>query len=50
MLTPALSYEHMVEYKKYIFLGMNSKCSVTPSESVDLVWHIHLGLVECYAK
>jgi len=49
-LTPALCYESITEYKKYLFLGLNSKIPVTPSESVDLVWHTHLGHVEYYSK
>jgi hypothetical protein len=32
----------IVEYKKFIYLGVISKYPVTPSKIIDLLWHEHL--------
>jgi len=36
------------EYKKFIYLAMVSKHSVTPSDQVDQVWHLHLTYTQSY--
>ena len=36
----------VVEYKRFVFLAMVAKHSVTPSLDVDEAWHLHL----CYTK
>lgn len=36
------------EYKRFIFLAMRSGHTVTPSDSVDQVWHQHLTYTKSY--
>lgn len=36
------------EYKRFIFLACTSGQSVTPSEAVDQVWHLHLVYTRSY--
>lgn len=36
------------EYRKFIFLCCVSKSSVTPSDPVDQVWHLHLTYTKSY--
>lgn len=36
------------EYKKFIFLAINSGHRVTPSDQVDKVWHLHLTYTRSY--
>jgi uncharacterized protein (TIGR04222 family) len=38
------------EYKRYVFLAMNSDTPVCPSEAVDAVWHLHLTYTRSYWK
>lgn len=38
------------EYKKFIFLCCISPTSVTPSDQVDQVWHLHLTYTKSYWK
>lgn len=38
------------EYKKFIFLATISNQMVSPSETVDMVWHQHLIYTESYQK
>lgn len=45
-----LNYTQRVieEYKKFVFLAIASGHSVTPSEQVDQVWHLHLTYTHSY--
>lgn len=36
------------EYKKFLYLAMISKTSVTPSDEVDQAWHLHMLYTESY--
>jgi hypothetical protein len=36
------------EYKKFMFLGTISDCTVSPSVPIDLVWHLHLIYTDAY--
>lgn len=36
------------EYKKFLYLAMTSKTSVTPSDEVDQAWHLHMLYTESY--
>lgn len=36
------------EYKKFLYLAMTSKISVTPSDEVDQAWHLHMLYTESY--
>ncbi len=36
------------EYKKFLFLGIHAGHSVTPSEEVDAVWHLHMIYTRSY--
>lgn len=36
------------EYKRFIYLAMISDLSVTPSDEVDQVWHLHLTYTRSY--
>ena len=36
------------EYQKFIFLAVVAKHTVTPSEQVDRVWHLHLTYTRSY--
>ncbi len=38
------------EYKRYVFLCMNSATPVCPSEDVDAAWHLHLTYTRSYWK
>lgn len=38
------------EYKKYVFLGVISDFSVTPSQHIDAVWHEHCLFMKGYRK
>lgn len=38
------------EYKKFVFLGVTSDFSVTPSKIIDQVWHEHLLFSAGYRK
>ena len=38
----------IVEYKKFIFLVVHMKKSLTPSDEVDQVWHLHMLYTEEY--
>ena len=38
------------EYKRYVFLSMNSATPVCPSEDVDAAWHLHLTYTRSYWK
>lgn len=45
-----ISYSEKVieEYKKFIFLCCITQTSVTPSDQVDQVWHLHLTYTKSY--
>lgn len=36
------------EYKKFVYLAATSETSVTPSDIVDRVWHLHLTFTRSY--
>jgi len=36
------------EYKKFVFLGVVTEVSVTPSKAIDVVWHEHLLFTRAY--
>ena len=38
----------ILEYKKFMFLLVNSDCPLTPSDQVDQVWHLHLLYTQSY--
>jgi hypothetical protein len=38
------------EYKKYLFLGLVSRHSVTPSRVIDEVWHAHILFTRAYRQ
>ncbi|MEL7501930.1 MAG: hypothetical protein AAFN18_05630 [Cyanobacteria bacterium J06554_6] len=46
----SLDYSQQVieEYKKFVFLAVVSDHSVTPSDQVDQVWHLHLTYTRAY--
>lgn len=45
-----LALRAIAEYKKYVYLGMVSDFSVTPSKIIDQVWHEHLLFTRAYAN
>jgi hypothetical protein len=46
----SIHYTHRVltEYKKFIFLCCVSEKGVTPSDSIDQAWHLHLAFTRSY--
>ena len=38
----------IAEYKKFVFLAMVADHTVTPSDQVDQVWHLHLTYTRSY--
>jgi hypothetical protein len=40
----------IAEYKKFVYLGVSSEFSVTPSKVIDQVWHEHLLFTVPYAS
>lgn len=46
--TNAFALKAVLEYKKFVYLGIISKFVVTPSEIIDLVWHQHLLFSAAY--
>jgi hypothetical protein len=40
--SPEFAARAIEEYKKYVYLGVTSDFSVTPSKVIDQVWHEHL--------
>ena len=36
------------EYKKFIFLAVTARHPITPSDRVDIVWHLHLLYTQSY--
>ena len=38
----------IVEYKKFIYLSAISNKSLTPSDQIDQVWHLHLTYTQSY--
>jgi hypothetical protein len=38
----------VTEYKKFVYLGVVSEFSVTPSKIIDIVWHEHLLFTKAY--
>ena len=40
--TPRFARHAIHEYKKFVYLGVSSAVSVTPSKVIDVVWHEHL--------
>jgi hypothetical protein len=38
------------EYKKFVYLGVVSDFSVTPSKAIDVVWHEHLLFTKAYRE
>ena len=46
--TRSYSEKVIEEYKKFIFLCCISETSVTPSDQVDQVWHLHLTYTRSY--
>jgi len=41
-ITDDLCNQYFTEYRKFLFLAMNSKEMITPSEQVDHIWHAHI--------
>ncbi len=48
----SLAYSHRVieEYKRFVFLAVAAGHPVSPSESVDEAWHLHLTYSQSYWK
>lgn len=46
--TTAFSLRAIGEYKKFVYLGVASEISVTPSRVIDQVWHEHLLFSRAY--
>ena len=40
----------VAEYRKFVYLGMVSDFSVTPSKVIDQVWHEHQLLTQAYRR
>ncbi|MDB5194453.1 MAG: hypothetical protein JWN50_467 [Parcubacteria group bacterium] len=38
------------EYKKFVYLGVTSRYSVTPSKGVDVIWHEHILFSKAYRQ
>jgi len=38
----------ILEYKRFLYLTAVSPSPVTPSKSIDAVWHLHLTFSRCY--
>lgn len=38
------------EYKKFVYLGLISNSNVTPSKTIDIVWHEHLLFSKAYRE
>lgn len=36
------------EYKKFLYLSIVEKCSLTPSDEVDQAWHLHMIYTQSY--
>ncbi len=46
--SPAYAERCVSEYKKFVYLAITSTRSVTPSDQVDQVWHLHLTYTKSY--
>lgn len=46
--SPAYARRVIDEYKRFVFLAMEAGHTVSPSEAVDQVWHLHLVFTESY--
>ena len=46
--SPAFTSKAIEEYKKFIFLCYISPTGASPSETVDIVWHLHLTYTDNY--
>ncbi|QPH38300.1 glycine-rich domain-containing protein [Pedobacter endophyticus] len=46
--TKAFTEQAILEYKKFMYLAATSNLMVSPSESVDIVWHQHLVFTQSY--
>lgn len=46
--TSIYTFRVIQEYKKFMFLGMVADHVVSPSKSIDLVWHLHLIYTHSY--
>lgn len=46
--TPEYALRAIEEYKRFVFLAMVCPHEVTPSKTVDVVWHLHLLYTENY--
>ena len=46
--TKAEAERAIFEYKRFLYLAMTAGHPVTPSESVDQVWHLHLTYTQSY--
>ena len=46
--TKAEAERVIFEYKRFLFLAMTAGHPVTPSETVDQVWHLHLTYTQSY--
>ncbi|BCX47592.1 glycine-rich domain-containing protein [Haloferula helveola] len=46
--THAFAARVIVEYKRFVFLALESGHPVTPSEAVDQAWHLHLTYTRSY--
>ncbi|MEP7237886.1 MAG: hypothetical protein ABI685_08480 [Ferruginibacter sp.] len=44
----AFALQALSEYKKFVYLGVISDFSVTPSKIIDIVWHEHLLFTKGY--
>lgn len=46
--TPAFAARAIGEYRRFVFLAMTAGHMVTPSDTVDQVWHLHLCDTRAY--
>ncbi len=47
---PKFALRVVLEYKKFVFLGVTSQHSVTPSKIIDKVWHQHIEFTRGYRE
>lgn len=48
--TRSFTTDAILEYRKFMFLEATSGKMVSPSETVDTIWHLHLLFSESYQE
>lgn len=46
----SFALQAIIEYKKFIFLGVTSKTPISPSRIIDMVWHEHMLFTKAYRQ